>query len=194
MRGISLPSLSCLRLRTKNTVSSLSSSRHKYTKEVHSRKGNHRADAVSISLSLEEEAASLLSISLTLLRGRLLLFLPFILVLILVRRGALGTTAGGDARALSCSFRGWLLLFLGSFGLGLRFLGASRFLATVGLWLLLLLLLLLGLLIAVLCYFCLFLRIGFGGGSAFAWLVLGSWLILVTAAALFILFGYFTGL
>ena len=157
-------------------------------KSVHSRKGIHRMDAASTSLLLEKQVTSLLSSSFGLLRRRLLfLFLLLLLVLVVLWRATLGTSTGGNARALSRSLRRWLLLFLGSFVLWLSFLGASGFLATVGLRLLLLLLL--GLFVAVLLHFGFFLRVGFGGGSAFGWLVLGSGLILVAAAALFILFG-----
>ena len=137
---------------------------------------------------MEEEVTSLLCSSLGLLRRRLLfLLLLFHFVLIVVRRATLSTSTRGNARAFSGSLRGWLLLLLGSFFLWLSFLGASRFLATVGLWFLLLFLL--GLLLAVLLHFRFFLRVGFGGGSAFGWLVLRSWLVFVAAAALFILFG-----
>lgn len=164
-------------------------------KSVHSRKGIHRTDTASTNLSMKEEVASLLSRSLGLLRWCLfLLLLLFLLtvVVVVLRRATLGASSGGNARALPCSLCRWLLLFLGSFGLWLSFLGAGCLLATVGLWLLFLLLL--ALLFAILLHFGIFLRVGFGDRSAFGWLVLGSCFILVAAAALFVLFGDFASL
>lgn len=159
-----------------------------------------RAPSVPASLSLKEEVASLLCRSLGLLRRRLLLllllFFFLLLVVIVLRRATLGTSTGGNARAFPCSLRRWLLLFLGGFGLWLGFLGTRRFLATVGLWLLFLFLglLLIGLFVAVLLHFGFFLRVGFGGGSALGWLILGSCFIFVAATALFVLFGDLAGL
>lgn len=152
-----------------------------------------------------QEIPSLLCRGLGLLRRRLFLLLLlffFLLLLIVLWRATLGTSTGGNARALSRSLCRWLFLFRGSFRLWFGFLGASCFLTTVGLGLLffflllfallllwfLLLRLLLGLLPAVLLYFGFFLRVGFGDGSAFAWLILGPCFIFVAATALFVLF------
>ena len=145
-------------------------------------------------LSLKEDVPSLLSRGLGLLRWRLFLLLLLFLLFILLWCATLGTSTGGDAGTLPRSLCRWFLLFRGSFGFWFGFLGASRFLATISLGLLFLFLifffflLLLGLLVAVIFRFGIFLRVRFGGGSAFGWLVLGPWFIFVTAATLFVLF------